>query len=70
MKTAFMNLVSYFMQQHEPEAKCLPSLTQQLEQARQEWLNAQNYYDNVSDADLVDHASYLMQAAEKNIHIY
>jgi hypothetical protein len=36
-----------------------------IEQARREWLCAQNYYNSVSETDLVDHAVYLMQAAEK-----
>lgn len=42
-----------------------PDLLQTVEAARQDWLMAQMYYDNVSDPDLVDHAVYQMQAAEK-----
>ncbi|EAX48856.1 hypothetical protein TcarDRAFT_2545 [Thermosinus carboxydivorans Nor1] len=49
----------------KPEPKPLPPLSEVVEQARQEWLSAQNYYNNVSDSDLVDHAVYLLQAAEK-----
>jgi hypothetical protein len=40
-------------------------LFETVESARQDWLMAQRYYDNVSDPDLVDHAVYQMQAAEK-----
>ena len=47
------------------ESKPLPSLPIVVEEARQEWLNAQYYYNTVSDHDLIDHAVYLMQAAEK-----
>ena len=47
------------------EPKTLPSLPVVVEEARREWLNAQYYYNTVSDQDLVDHAVYLMQAAEK-----
>ncbi|SFL96655.1 DUF2508 family protein [Pelosinus propionicus] len=47
------------------DPKPLPSLSVVVEEARQEWLNAQHYYNSVSDQDLVDHAVYLMQAAEK-----
>lgn len=47
------------------DPKPLPSLTSMVEEARQEWLNAQRYYNMVTDKDLVDHAVYLMQAAEK-----
>ena len=36
-----------------------------IEEARREWLSAQNYYNSVSDTDLVDHAVFMMQAAEK-----
>lgn len=47
----------------------LPELPIAVEQARREWLSAQNYYNSVCDTDLVDHAVYLMQAAEKK-YIY
>ncbi len=43
----------------------MPALVDVVEQARREWLSAQHYYNSVSDTDLVDHAVYLMQAAEK-----
>lgn len=45
--------------------KSLPPLPIVVEEARQEWLDAQCYYNTVSDEDLIDHAVYLMQAAEK-----
>ena len=45
--------------------KAVPPLEKAVEDARREWLVAQNYYNSVSDKDLVDHAVYLMQAAEK-----
>lgn len=47
------------------EPRPLPALSLKVEEARQEWLNAQHYYNTVSDQDLIDHAVYLMQAAEK-----
>jgi len=47
------------------KSKALPSLPAVVEEARQEWLNAQYYYNTVTDQDLIDHAVYLMQAAEK-----
>ena len=47
------------------EPKPLPALSIAVEEARQEWLDAQYYYNTVSDQDLIDHAVYLMQAAEK-----
>ncbi|WP_378955648.1 DUF2508 family protein [Pelosinus sp. sgz500959] len=45
--------------------KPLPPLPVMVEEARQEWLNAQSYYNMVSDEDLIDHAVYLMRATEK-----
>lgn len=51
------------------ESKPLPGLPDVVEQARQEWLAAQSYYNSVTDSDLIDHAVYLMQAAEKK-YIY
>jgi hypothetical protein len=40
-------------------------LSEIVEAARQDWVMAQRYYNNVSDPDLVDHAVYQIQAAEK-----
>ena len=38
-------------------------LTEEIKRAHQQWLEAQNYFDNVSDPNLIDHASYRIQAA-------
>ncbi|VBB06959.1 Hypothetical protein LUCI_2203 [Lucifera butyrica] len=57
------------LENENPEPAPLPDLPDVVEQARQEWLSAQSYYNTVSDQDLVDHAVYLMQAAEKK-YIY
>ena len=65
MKTVLMNILNGFIPQHLTIAHNKPPLAQQIEQARQEWLSAQNYYNNVSDVDLVDHATFLIHAAEK-----
>ncbi|HZJ57907.1 MAG TPA: YaaL family protein [Clostridia bacterium] len=35
-----------------------------LAQARSEWLQAQNYFEIVSDPDLVDYAIYQLEAAK------
>lgn len=64
MKSVIMNLVGGLLPQPAPVSKSQP-LAEQLEQARKEWLSALNYYNDVSDADLVDYAAYLIQAAEK-----
>jgi len=36
-----------------------------IEEARREWLAAREYFDNVSDPNLVEHAIYAYLAAEK-----
>ncbi|NLW18079.1 MAG: DUF2508 family protein [Firmicutes bacterium] len=36
-----------------------------VEQAKQDWLHAANYFNNVSDPELVDHAILLREAAER-----
>ncbi|MDU4959541.1 MAG: YaaL family protein [Sporomusaceae bacterium] len=42
-----------------------PGLFESVEAARRDWLMAQRYYESVSDPELVDHAVYQIQAAEK-----
>jgi len=64
MRTAIMQIFSRLLQKNIPVTKYQP-LSEQLKQAKYEWLSAQNYYNNVSDADLVDYAAYHIQAAEK-----
>lgn len=64
MKTALRHFITRLRPETLPAVRYQP-LHEQLEQARHEWLSAQNYYNNVSDADLVDYAAYLIQAAEK-----
>lgn len=36
-----------------------------LQQAREEWLAAQNFFENVNEPDLVDYAIYGMEAARR-----
>ena len=59
----------FFASLMESDLPPSPALPEIVEQARREWLAAQKYYNCVSDTDLVDHAVYLMQAAEKK-YIY
>ena len=35
------------------------------EAAKQEWLTSKEYFESVTDPDLVDHAVYLMEASQK-----
>lgn len=63
MKTALKKFINTWIQKDTTDNRFQP--LKELEQARHEWLSAQNYYDNVSDSDLVDYAAYHIQAAEK-----
>lgn len=40
-------------------------LMELLIETRNEWLQAQNYFENVSEPDLVDYAIYRLEAAKK-----
>jgi len=42
-----------------------PTPRESISRAREEWLAAKNYFEMVSDPDLVDHAIYLLEAAER-----
>ena len=42
-----------------------PTLHAAVEAARQEWLGARAYFETVSEPELVDHAIFLVEAAEK-----
>lgn len=63
--SAVRNLIEQLFENKPPAPKPLPNLPDAVEQARQEWMAAQSYYNSVTDRDLVDHAVFLMQAAEK-----
>ncbi len=39
------------------------NLEDEIKEAHQKWLNARRYFNNVSEPELIDHASYLLQAA-------
>jgi len=41
------------------------NLLDAVEEARAEWISAQKYFESVTDPDLVDHAIYLVEAAQR-----
>ncbi|MEG6584224.1 DUF2508 family protein [Dendrosporobacter sp. 1207_IL3150] len=65
MNVALNRVFSRIVDGDAIEPVAMPSLPEVVEQARQEYLNAQYYYNTVTDKDLVDHAVYVMHAAEK-----
>lgn len=43
----------------------MEKLQAEIEQAREEWAIAQQHIDHVSDPELIDHAIYYLEAAER-----
>lgn len=39
-------------------------LIHEIDLAKRDWLNAHNYFQNVTDPDLIDHAIFMLEAAE------
>lgn len=55
------NLTTRFF---DSAAKDMVTLKKEIELAKRDWLLAHNYFQNVTDPDLVDHAIYMLEAAE------
>lgn len=51
---------SYF----ESSTEEIIRLKVEIMKAKKEWICAQNYFQNVTDPDLIDHAIYLLEASE------
>ncbi len=70
MADFLLKISSYFF----PSEEKAVSLQQEdcfalVEQARQEWESARDRFDQISDPDLIDHAIYNLEAAERR-YIY
>lgn len=72
MQTALLRWLDGMMEvamSRVPERKAAesprPDMLDVIEQARQEWLNTDHYFDCVSDPELIDHAILLKEAAQK-----
>ncbi len=62
----FSNLSAYFFPVEEKEgAHQSVDYFKLVECARQEWQDAKQRFDQISDPDLIDHAIYSIEAAEK-----
>jgi hypothetical protein len=59
------NLLAGLLNNNPYHAARMPALADVAAQARRERLDAQNFFNATADHDLVDHAIYLMLAAEK-----
>jgi len=47
-----------------PKESPVPSIKEAVEQAREDWQASRAYFDMVSEPELVDHAIYMMEAAQ------
>lgn len=47
----------------------IPSLSEMIDQARKDWLYAQQFYNDVTDNDLIEYAVYLIKTTERK-YIY
>ncbi len=47
-----------------PTSREYLSLREQIESAKKDWVYAHNYFQNVTDPDLIDHAIFMLEAAE------
>jgi len=57
-----MNLIPGFIRNKRDDKH--EEFFEALAKARQEWYDAQNYFENVIEEDLIDHAVYKMEAAK------
>jgi hypothetical protein len=62
---AIWNNVTTTIQAELGTKHTFPTILEQMAEAKKEWRDAQGYYNSVYDKDLVDHAVYMMQAAEQ-----
>ncbi|MFI5360221.1 MAG: DUF2508 family protein [Halanaerobiales bacterium] len=61
----FRKRMRFFLEEKEFIRKAEPDLEEHLREAYQEWKNALEYFDNATEPELIDHASFLIGAAER-----
>ncbi|MDK2824755.1 MAG: hypothetical protein PWQ67_2692 [Clostridia bacterium] len=49
----------------DDEFEKVPSLVEMVNKAKEEWLDAKRFFEEVTDPVLIDHAIYRMESAEK-----
>jgi len=54
-----------FLEKKEVVKERDPGLEEHLNKAYHEWKEAQNYFNNATEPELIEHASYLIGAAER-----
>jgi len=76
MKTMFNNLWRNFFSSlflpevvYSPRQRLEAKLIKGVEKARQEWKDAYNYFNEVTDPDLIEYATYLIETNRRK-YIY
>ena len=54
---------SYFNSEKKEKEQEIEELEEEIQKAHEQWKDAQNYFENVAEPDLIDHASYKIEAA-------
>lgn len=60
---ALKNNIIPYLEEKKIIKKRDDGLKEEIEKAHHQWQQARHYFNNVSEPELVDHASYLIQAA-------
>ncbi|MFZ5943172.1 MAG: DUF2508 family protein [Bacillota bacterium] len=60
---------SFLPSQFLDEIEQTPSLVEMIQNAKEEWLDAKEFFEEVTDPVLIDHAIHRMESAEKR-YIY
>jgi protein subunit release factor A len=60
-------IIQSLRSEHEEQSqhKDIAEMIRCVHQAKEEWCQAEQYFDNVSDPDLVDYAIYRIEASKK-----
>ncbi|MDF2568861.1 MAG: hypothetical protein K0R55_465 [Sporomusa sp.] len=65
MMVAWRRLLGLWDTEQNGSKGGMPCLAEIVDQARRDWLYAQNYYRTVTDPDLIDYAVFLTKAYER-----
>ena len=57
------NDIQPFLEKQQIVAESSPTLVDEIKEAQQQWQEARDYFNMVSEPELVDHAAYKIEAA-------
>ncbi|SET04234.1 DUF2508 family protein [Anaerobranca gottschalkii] len=65
IKNLLIKIKNYFENEQPIILEQSKSIMELVEEAKKEWLAAKEYFENVSDPDLIDYAIHSIEATEK-----